>query len=59
VAGYDHVYGARPLKRVVQNAVLNPLARMILEGKVPPRSKLVVNVDNDTNTLKLEAVPRD
>ena len=32
--GFDPIYGARPLKRVVQTEVLNPLARMILEHKV-------------------------
>ncbi len=32
--GYDPVYGARPLKRVIQQALQNPLAGMILEGKV-------------------------
>ncbi|MDP6344610.1 MAG: AAA family ATPase, partial [Alphaproteobacteria bacterium] len=33
-AGYDPVYGARPLKRVIQRQVQNPLAGMILEGQV-------------------------
>jgi ATP-dependent Clp protease ATP-binding subunit ClpB len=32
--GFDPVYGARPLKRVIQTQVLNPLARLILERKV-------------------------
>ncbi len=33
-AGYDPVYGARPLKRVIQRSLQNPLAGMILEGRV-------------------------
>jgi len=33
-AGYDPVYGARPLKRVVQRSLQNPLAQLILEGKI-------------------------
>jgi ATP-dependent Clp protease ATP-binding subunit ClpB len=33
-AGYDPVYGARPLKRVIQRELQNPLARMLLEGKI-------------------------
>ena len=33
-AGYDPVYGARPLKRVIQRSLQNPLAGMILEGTV-------------------------
>ena len=32
--GYDPVYGARPLKRVIQRALQNPLASLILEGRV-------------------------
>jgi hypothetical protein len=32
-AGYDPVYGARPLKRVIQHQVQNPLAQRILEGR--------------------------
>jgi ATP-dependent Clp protease ATP-binding subunit ClpB len=33
-AGYDPVYGARPLKRVIQRELQNPLASMILEGQI-------------------------
>ena len=32
--GYDAVYGARPLKRVIQRALQNPLASLILEGRI-------------------------
>jgi ATP-dependent Clp protease ATP-binding subunit ClpB len=32
--GYDPVYGARPLKRVIQRELQNPLATQILEGKI-------------------------
>src|SRR3546814_9610565 len=32
--GYDPVYGARPLKRVIQRELQNPLASLILEGKI-------------------------
>jgi ATP-dependent Clp protease ATP-binding subunit ClpB len=34
-AGYDPVYGARPLKRVIQRELQNPLAQQILDGRVP------------------------
>jgi ATP-dependent Clp protease ATP-binding subunit ClpB len=34
-AGYDPVYGARPLKRVIQRELQNPLAQRILDGRVP------------------------
>jgi ATP-dependent Clp protease ATP-binding subunit ClpB len=33
--GYDPVYGARPLKRVIQRELQNPLAQRILEGRIP------------------------
>src|SRR5213082_1848560 len=34
-AGYDPVYGARPLKRVIQRELQNPLAQQLLEGRIP------------------------
>jgi ATP-dependent Clp protease ATP-binding subunit ClpB len=37
-AGYDPVYGARPLKRVIQRELQNPLAQQILEGHIPDGS---------------------
>lgn len=43
-AGYDPVYGARPLKRVIQTAVQNKLAEMILNGQVPDGSAVDVGV---------------
>jgi ATP-dependent Clp protease ATP-binding subunit ClpB len=33
-AGYDPAYGARPLKRVIQRTLQNPLAQLILEGSI-------------------------
>jgi ATP-dependent Clp protease ATP-binding subunit ClpB len=33
--GYDPIYGARPLKRVIQRELQNPLAQQILEGRIP------------------------
>jgi ATP-dependent Clp protease ATP-binding subunit ClpB len=41
-AGYDPVYGARPLKRVIQRELQNPLAQQILEGRVPDGSTVRV-----------------
>src|SRR5713101_2697999 len=37
-AGYDPVYGARPLKRVIQRELQNPLAQQLLEGRIPDGS---------------------
>jgi len=39
-AGYDPVYGARPLKRLIQQEVVNLLSNAILEGKIHPMSDL-------------------
>ena len=35
--GFDPLYGARPLKRVIQNEILDPLALEVIEGKVPAK----------------------
>ncbi len=42
-AGYDPVYGARPLKRVIQRRLQDPLAHMILEGKIGDGAKVKVS----------------
>jgi ATP-dependent Clp protease ATP-binding subunit ClpB len=41
--GYDPVYGARPLKRAVQRYLQDPLAEMLLEGKLPDGSTLAID----------------
>ena len=43
--GFDPVFGARPLKRAIQQRIENPLSRLILEGRVPPKSVIPVEVD--------------
>jgi ATP-dependent Clp protease ATP-binding subunit ClpB len=43
-AGFDPVYGARPLKRAIQQQVENPLAQEILEGKFGPGDLIEVSV---------------
>jgi ATP-dependent Clp protease ATP-binding subunit ClpB len=42
--GYDHDYGARPMKRVFQKDIQNPLAVEILSGKYPPGTEIAVEV---------------
>lgn len=44
--GYDPVYGARPLKRVIQQRIQNPLALQLLQGAFPEGSTIVVDVEN-------------
>ena len=41
--GFDRVYGARPLKRVIQRDVLNPLASRILSGEIREGSRVIVD----------------
>ncbi len=44
--GFDPVYGARPLKRAIQQQLENPLAREILEGKFQPGDTVAVDADH-------------
>lgn len=46
-AGFDPVYGARPLKRAIQQQVENPLAQEILQGKFKPGDLIEVGVSDD------------
>jgi len=44
-AGFDPIYGARPLKRAIQNEVMNPLAKELLAGNIREGSHVVVDYD--------------
>ena len=44
-AGFDPVFGARPLKRAIQEHIENPLAKQILEGLFGPKDTVVVDAD--------------
>ena len=46
-AGFDPVYGARPLKRAIQQQVENPLAQEILQGRFSPGDVIEVGVADD------------
>jgi ATP-dependent Clp protease ATP-binding subunit ClpB len=46
-AGFDPVYGARPLKRAIQQQVENPLAQEILQGKFSPGDVIEVGVEDN------------
>ena len=43
--GFDPVFGARPLKRAIQQRIENPLSKLLLEGKFLPQDKVAVSVD--------------
>jgi ATP-dependent Clp protease ATP-binding subunit ClpB len=51
--GYDPAYGARPLRRLVQTAIGDPLARMLLSGEVLDGARVVVDVDETGDALCL------
>ena len=56
--GFDPVFGARPLKRAVQQRIENPLSKMLLEGKFLPKSVIPVDVDpvKDPGVFKFDRV---
>jgi ATP-dependent Clp protease ATP-binding subunit ClpB len=43
--GFDPVFGARPLKRAIQQRIENPLSKLLLEGRFLPKSTIQVGVD--------------
>ena len=43
--GFDPVFGARPLKRAIQQRIENPLSKLLLEGHFDPKSVIIVDVD--------------
>ena len=57
--GFDPVYGARPLKRTIQRELQNPLAGLILEGKVADGDTVQVSADAEGLIINGEAVQAD
>jgi len=49
--GYDRQFGARPLRRIIQNLIEDPLAEGLLENKFTPGSTVKVDVREDLLTL--------
>ncbi len=56
-AGFDPVYGARPLKRAIQHELENPLAQQILAGQFGPGDVIHVDVAGDGLTFSKAAAP--
>ena len=52
--GYDPQFGARPVKRAVQNYLENPLAKMMLADKIPENSKVRIFKENGTDSLSVK-----
>ncbi|NNG01564.1 MAG: ATP-dependent chaperone ClpB [Desulfobacteraceae bacterium] len=53
--GYDPVYGARPLKRAIQQFIENPLAMAILKGEILEGSSLLVDADGEKMRFQTKA----
>ena len=58
VTGYDPLYGARPLRRLVQKAIGDQLARALLSGEVVDGDEVVVGRDGDGLTVVASRAPR-
>ena len=56
--GYDPTYGARPLKRVIQQRIQNPLASELLRGEFPPETTIVVDVAGGEFTFAKRAAEK-
>jgi ATP-dependent Clp protease ATP-binding subunit ClpB len=50
--GYDPAYGARPLRRLIQSAIGDPLARMLLAGEVVDGGSVTVDVEEGQLVLR-------
>lgn len=58
--GYDPIYGARPLKRLIRKLVENPLARLLIDGTVQDGDTVLASVDPaDTNRLAFNRLPKE
>jgi ATP-dependent Clp protease ATP-binding subunit ClpB len=56
-AGFDPVYGARPLKRAIQSEIENPLAKAILEGRFAPKDRIRVEYRGGKMTFEKAKAP--
>jgi len=54
--GYDPNFGARPLKRLIEREILDPLAEKIITNEIKGRQKVVVQLKNNTLILKAASV---
>jgi ATP-dependent Clp protease ATP-binding subunit ClpB len=54
--GFDPHYGARPLKRLIQHAVVNPLSRLILQAQLQPGGRARLSVQDGQLQVEGEAV---
>ncbi|MFY9175023.1 MAG: ATP-dependent chaperone ClpB [Peptococcia bacterium] len=53
--GYEPSFGARPLKRLIQQEVETPLSKLLLQGKIPAQSTIQLDKENDSLTFKVSS----
>jgi len=53
-AGFDPIYGARPLRRAIQKLIENPISNLIIDGKTKPGDLIRVRVDRDELIFEIE-----
>ncbi|MCB1926817.1 MAG: AAA family ATPase, partial [Rhodocyclaceae bacterium] len=56
-AGFDPVFGARPLKRAIQERIENPLSKAILEGRFGPKQRICVDLAEGRIRFASEPIP--
>ena len=59
IDGFDPVYGARPLKRLIQREIVDRIAQKIVEGKLLDRSHVLVDIDEDGDYVCKVEPPMD
>ncbi|MGW4370568.1 hypothetical protein ACWEKT_33480, partial [Nocardia takedensis] len=57
VRGYDPVYGARPLRRLIQQSIGDTLAKALLAGEVTDGDNVGVDVSGDDESLTVSTAP--
>jgi len=55
-AGFDKVYGARPLRRAIQNNIEDRMSELILENKIAKGEKCIVDYDNENKKFTFNGV---
>jgi len=53
-AGFDPLYGARPLRRAIQKLIENPISNLIIDGKAKPGDLIRVRIDRDEMIFEIE-----
>ncbi|MFC6079565.1 ATP-dependent chaperone ClpB [Sphaerisporangium aureirubrum] len=57
LTGYDPMYGARPLRRLVQSAIGDKLAKSLLSGEIHDGNQVTVDLDETADTLTVSTTP--